>query len=60
MVVSKFSEYIQIMIKMPNPSHDPPASSKAPNVDLKDMDVLFTFEIKIESQNYDDLYNKHQ
>ena len=36
---------------MPNPSHDPPGSSKAPNQDLKDMDVLCTFKIKIESQN---------
>ena len=29
----------------------PPASSKAPNEDIKDMDVLCTFKIKIESQN---------
>ena len=36
---------------MPNPSHDPPASLKTPNQDLKDMDVLGTFKIKIESQN---------
>ena len=34
-----------------NPSHEPPASSKAPNQDLKDTDVLYTFKIKIESQN---------
>ena len=38
-------------IKMPNPSQDPPASSKAPNGDFKDMDDLCTFKIKIESQN---------
>ena len=38
---------------MPNPSQEPPASSKAPNEDLKDMDVLCTFKIKIESQNSD-------
>ena len=37
---------------MPNPSHEPPASSKAPNEDLN-MDVLCTFNIKIESQNSD-------
>ena len=49
MVVSTTSEKIQIIIKMPNPSQDPPASSKAPNEDLKDMDVLCTFKIKIES-----------
>ena len=35
---------------MPKPSQEPPASSKAPNEDLKDMDVLCTFKIKIESQ----------
>merc|ERR1712112_758672 len=31
-----------------NPSQEPPASSKAPNQDLQDMDVLCTFKIKIE------------
>ena len=51
MGVSKTSEYIQIKIKMPNPSQEPPASPKAPNEDLEDMDVLCTFNIKIESQN---------
>merc|ERR1711954_598423 len=51
MDVSKISDHIQIKIKMPNPSPEPPASSKAPNEDLKDMDVLCTFKIKIESQN---------
>ena len=40
-------------IKMPNPSQEPPASSKAPNEDLKDIDVLCTFNIKIESKNSD-------
>merc|ERR1711954_45240 len=44
---------IQIKIKMSNPSQEPPASSKAPNEDLKDMDVLCTFKIKRESQNSD-------
>ena len=47
----KNSDHIQIEIKMPNPSQEPPASSKAPNDDLKDMDVLCTFKIKIGSQN---------
>ena len=51
MGVSKTSDHIQIKIKMPNPSQEPPASSKAPNEDLKDIDVLYTFKIKIESQN---------
>ena len=46
------SDHIQIKIKMPNPSQEPPASSKAPNQDLKYMYVLCTFEIKIESQNF--------
>ena len=41
--VSKTSDYIQIKIKMPNPSQEPPASSKAPN---QDMDVLFTVKIR--------------
>merc|ERR1712082_51714 len=51
MGVSKTSDYIQIKIKMPNPSQEPPACSKTPNDDLKDMDVLCTFKIKIENQN---------
>ena len=49
--VSKTSDHIQIKMKIPNPSQEPPASSKAPNQDLKDMDVLFIFKIKLESQN---------
>ena len=53
MAVSKTSDHIQIKIKMPNPSQEPPVSSKAPNEDLKDMDILCTFKIKIESQNLD-------
>ena len=36
---------------MLNPSHEPPGSSKAPNQDLKDMDVLCPFKMKIESQH---------
>ena len=38
------------MIKMPNPSKKHPASAKAPNEDLKNMDVLFTYKIQVESQ----------
>ena len=49
MGVSKTSDNIQIKIKMPNPSQKPPASSKAPNQDLKDMEVLSTFKIEIDS-----------
>ena len=43
----------KIKIKMPNPSQEPPASWKAPNQDLKDVDGLCTFKIKIESPNSD-------
>ena len=48
--VSKTNQNIQIKIMIPNPSQEHPASSKAPNQDLKDMDVLCTFKIKIEGQ----------
>ena len=51
MGVSKTKDHIQIKIKMPNPSQEPPTSSKTPNEDLKDMDVLCTFKIKIESKS---------
>merc|ERR1712082_34605 len=51
MGVPKTSDHVQIKIRMTNPSQEPPASSKAPNQDLKDMDVLCTFKIKLESQN---------
>ena len=50
MVVSKTSDYIGIKIKMPNPSQEPSASSKAPKEDLKDMNVLCTLKIKIEKK----------
>ena len=36
---------------MPNQSQDPQASFKAPNEDLKDMDIFCNFKIKIKSQN---------
>merc|ERR1712082_457659 len=51
MGASKNKDPIHINIKMPNPSQEPPATSKAPKKDLKDMDVLCTFKIKIESQS---------
>ena len=35
---------------MPKPSQECPVSFKAPNQDLKDIDVLCTFKIKIESK----------
>ena len=55
MGVSYTSDHIQI-----NPSQEHPASSNEPNEDLKDMDVLCTFKIKIESQNLDHGYIKDQ
>ena len=45
----KTSEYFQNIIKMPNRIQETTASSKSQNQDLKDMDVLCTFNIKIES-----------
>ena len=53
MGISKTSDHIEIKIKMPNPSQEPPASSKAPKDALKDIDVLCTFKIKIENQDLD-------
>ena len=58
MGVLKTSDHIQIKIKMPNPNQEPPASSKAPNQDLKDMDVLGTFKIKIENKTLEYWYIK--
>ena len=60
MGVQKTSGHIKIKIQIPNSSQDPPASSETPNQDLKDMDVLCTFKIKIESQNSDHLCVKDQ
>ena len=51
MGVSRTSDHIQIKIKMINPSQEPPAFSKASDQDLNDIDVLCTFNIKIESAN---------
>ena len=47
----KTGEHIQIKIKMPNLSQEPPVSSKALNHDSKDMDVLCTVKIRRESPN---------
>ena len=40
MGVSKTNKNVRFKIQMPNPSQEPPASSKAPNQDLKDMDIF--------------------
>ena len=53
MIVSKTSDYIKIKIKMINPREEPPAFFKVPNEDLKDMDFLCTFKMRIESQSSD-------
>ena len=50
----------QIKIKMPNPSEELPAPTKAPNQYLKDINVLCTFKIKIKSQNLEHGYLKDQ
>ena len=52
MDVSKTNDHIQIKIKNPNPSQEPPASSISPNGNAKVMDVLCTFKFKLESQNW--------
>ena len=39
MGLPKTNDHIQIMIKMPNYSQVPLVSSKAPNKDLKEMDI---------------------
>ena len=48
MSVKKNTDHIQIKIEMQNPSQEPPASSKAPNQDLSDMEALCTFKTKME------------
>ena len=53
MGVLKNMDLIKIKIKMPNPKQESPASFKAPNQDLKDIGVLYTFKIKTEIQNSD-------
>ena len=60
MGIIKTSDHIPVKIKLPNPSQEPPASSKTPNQDLKDMGVLCTSKTKIESQNLDHGYVKDQ
>merc|ERR1711954_567462 len=53
MGISNTSDHIQTKIKMPHPNQEPPASFKAPNEDLKTMDILGTWKIQKESQNLD-------
>ena len=58
--VSKTSEDIQIKIKIPNYCQETPAFSKAQNHALKDMNILFTFKIKRETQKLQNWCIKHQ
>ena len=58
--MSKANEHIQIKIQMQNSSQEPPVSSKAPNEDLEDIDVICPFWIKIEGGNLDHGYVKNQ
>ena len=58
--VSKIPDHTQIKINMPDPSQEPPASSKAPSQDLKDMDALCTFETMIECENLNHWFTKDQ
>ena len=60
MGVSKTIDHIQIKIKMPNPSQEPPASSDTPNEDLKNMGVLDTLKIEIDTQNLEGMSTKDQ
>ena len=53
MGVQKTSDHIQIKVMMLNSSQEPPSSSKAQYQDLKNVDVLWTFKIKIESRILD-------
>ena len=58
--VSRTCDHFQIKINMLNPSQEPRASSKAPNWDLEDIDVLCTSKIKIKSKNFRNWYVKDQ
>ena len=60
MGVSKTSDHMKIKIKIPNASQEPSMSSKAPNQNLQDIDVLCTFKIKIDGRNLDHGCTKDQ
>ena len=54
------SDHIYIKIKIPTANQEHPASLILPNQDLKDMDVLYTFKIKMENQKSEHLCVKVQ
>ena len=63
MGVSKTSDHIQVNIWLPNSHHEPPMFSKAPNHDLKDMDVFcstedYTHLMEINLSKINQTYNK--
>ena len=58
--VSKTSDHIQIKIKMPTPSGEPPTPHQSPQSGLKGHDVFCTFKIKVECQNFEYIYIKDQ
>ena len=60
MDVPMISDEIQIKIQMQNPSQEPPDSSKVQNQDLKEMDILYSFDISIGSQNFQHRSNKNK
>ena len=53
MGIAKTNDHIKIKIKMPNPSQEPPASTKSPIQDLKDVNALCTFKMQIESKKWE-------
>ena len=50
---SKVPDHIKIKTRKPNPNQEPPATPNSPIQDVKDINVLCTFKIKIASQNLD-------
>ena len=48
---STLKDYIQIMIKMQNSNDEPQAPTQKPIQDWKDIEVLCTLKINLESQN---------
>ena len=56
----KNPDHIQINIRMETSNQEPPVSSKAPNRDLKEMDFLCTFKIKLVRPNMEHVYTLDQ
>ena len=58
--LTDLNDALWIMINIPTPSQEPPATSKSRSHYLKDTDVLCTFKIKIKSQNLECWHIKDQ